>query len=118
MNPAGLRPLLALATAAAALVGTVVPANMVRYIYSIKTNNQVVGLNQLEIGYSTAVLMPAYVGLDFIGHATQYEVWSNPDSLTEKSAPIYKIPAGNQIYLDTDVGNCYVLFAYEDVDLA
>lgn len=117
MNPAGLRPLLATAVAAGGVHGTVVPANMVRKIYSIKTNNQVAGLNQLEVGYTTAALLPAFVGLDTIGMATQYEIWSNPDSLTDDSAPIYKIPAGTQLYLGTDIGDCICTFAYIDEEI-
>jgi len=99
-------------TAAGVSFGSAVPANMRRYIYKIKTANQFAGPNQLQIGHRTGVGVP--VVLDRIEHATQYEMWNDPDELEEDSAPIYIIPAGATPYGITNNGNCLCYILYED----
>lgn len=113
----GLQSQLGLATAGGAAIGTVVPANMRRYIYKIKTANQVVGPNQLVLWYTPdagVTLLPAG-GLDYIEHAVQYGMWNDPDELKEDALPIYIIPAGNQLW-GVGTGNCYVYILYEDAE--
>jgi len=98
-------------TAAGVTFGTVVATNMRRYIYKIKTANQFAGANQLQFGYDTAGVPTV---MDYIEHATQYEMWNDPDELREDALPIYIIPAGGQPYGITDNGNCIVYILYED----
>jgi len=93
--------------------GSVVPANMRRYIYKIKTVNLFAGLNLLTFGHQTAPA--AGVPLDYIGHATQYEMWNDPDEIREDALPIYILPAGSQAWgLASAAGNIYVYIEYED----
>ena len=95
--------------------GSHVPANMRRYIYKIKTANQFAGPNQLSFGHQTAA--PAEVILDYIEHATQYEMWNDPDDLSEDALPIYIIPAGSQPWgLASAAGDIYVYIEYEDAE--
>lgn len=101
-------------TNAGVAFGSEVPANMRRYIYKIKTANQFAGANQLSFGHQTDV--PAEVILDYIEHATQYEMWNDPDDLKEDALPIYIIPGGSQPYGITDNGDCYVYIEYEDAE--
>lgn len=95
------------------VVGTEVASNMRRYIYKIKTNNQYAGANQLRLGYSDDEGETATT-LDYIDHATEHEMWNDPDELKEDALPIYIIPSGNKIFGVTDNGDCYVYFLYED----
>lgn len=93
--------------------GTTVPTNMRRYIYKIKTVNRFAGLNLLSFGHKTGAA--AAVILDHIGHATEYEMWNDPDEVKEDSAPIYILPAGSKAYgICSAAGNIYVYILYED----
>jgi len=93
--------------------GTVVPANMRRYIYKIKTANQFAGANQLQFGHITAPA--AGVILDYIEHAVQYDMWNDPDELKEDALPIYILPAGSRPWgLASAAGNIFTLIVYED----
>lgn len=107
----------ATATTGDNVFGTAVPANMRRYIYKIKTNNRYAGANQLEIGYSHDS-GSNHTTLDYIDHATQYEMWNDPDELKEDALPIYIIPYhadGNKLFLTTDNGDSVEVFIeYED----
>jgi len=109
----GLQTQQATATTGDAVFGTEVPSNMRRYIYKVKTDNQFAGANQLEIGYSDDD-GATHTTLDYIDHATQYEMWCDPDTLKEDALPIYIIPAGNKLFLTTDNGNVECYFVYED----
>lgn len=100
------------ATAVAALAGTVVPANMRRYIYKIKTVNQFAGANRLQISYGTLLVVTA--AIDYVDHATQYETWVDPDELKDDSAPLYILEAGTYLWLGTNNGNCQVTVWYID----
>jgi len=112
MDKRALQPLLVTAGIATGVIGTLVPANMRRYIYRIKTNNQFAGANQLRLGYSPLVV--AITDLDYIDHVLQHDMWLDPEVLLDDAAPIYIVPAGNYIYVITDAGDCYVHFLYED----
>jgi len=102
-------------TNAGVAFGTHVPANMRRYIYKIKTANQFAGPNQLQFGHQTAA--PANVVLDYIEHAVQYDMWNDPDELTEDSLPIYIIPAGSQPWgIASAAGDIMVYIVYEDAE--
>lgn len=101
------------ATTANGVIGTEVASNMRRYIYKIKTANQYAGANQLTLGYSDDE-GTTHTTLDYIEHATQYEMWNDPDVLPEDALPIYIIPAGNKIYVITDNGDVECYFEYED----
>jgi len=93
--------------------GTVVPANMRRYIYKIKTVNQFNGANQLQFGHQTAPA--AGVIVDYIDHVLIHDMWNDPDELKEDSLPIYIIPAGSQLWgLASAAGDIYVYIEYED----
>jgi len=111
----GLQSVLGTVTAAGVAFGTVVPTNMRRYIYKIKTVNQVAGANQLDFGY-TSDGGATHTTLDYIGHATQYEMWNDPDEPKEDALPIYIVPAGNQFYGAGSAGNVYVYLLYEDAE--
>ncbi len=111
----GLQPLQATAPLAGGVFGTTVPTNMRRYIYKIKTANQFAGPNQLNLGHSDDA-GATHTDLDYIEHAVQYEMWNDPDELKEDSAPLYFIPAGSQIYLETDAGDIECYFLYEDAE--
>jgi len=113
INKRGLQTQQATATTGDAVFGTEVPSNMRRYIYKIKTSNQFAGANQLEIGYSDDD-GATHTTLDYIDHATQYEMWCDPDNPTENSLPLYIIPADNKLFLTTDNGNVEVYIEYED----
>lgn len=93
--------------------GSAVPTNMRRYIYKIKTANQFAGPNQLRFGHQTAPA--AAVILDYIEHATQYEMWNDPDELKEDALPLYILPAGSRLYgIASAAGNIYCYILYED----
>jgi len=107
--------------AAGNVIGTFVPANMRRYIYKLKVNNEVVGPNVLTLGYSAdngVTLLPVGppVGLDRIPFQVADGIWNDPDELTEDALPIYIIPAGNQISGITDNGVVRVYALYEDAE--
>jgi len=92
--------------------GSVVPANMRRYIYKIKTANQFAGANQLQFGHSIAGVGTI---LDYIEHAVQYDMWNDPDELREDALPIYILPAGTQPWgLASAAGNIMVYILYAD----
>lgn len=113
MDKRGLQSVLGTITNAGVAFGTHVPTNMRRYIYKIKTANQFAGANQLQFGHQTA--LPANVILDYIEHAVQYEMWNDPDELTEDSMPIYIVPAGSQLYgIASAAGDIMVYVLYED----
>lgn len=101
------------ATTAGGVIGTEVADNMRRYIYKFKTANQFAGANQLTVGISDDDGSTSTT-LDYIEHATQYEMWNDPDDLKEDALPIYIIPAGYKLYVITDNGNVEVFFEYED----
>lgn len=101
-------------TTISTVFGSVVQANMKRYIYKVKTVNRQVGANEIDFGHAVAAALPAYTTLDYFDHATQYEVYNDPDELTEDALPIYIIPAGNQIYAQSDNGPAYLYIEYED----
>jgi hypothetical protein len=101
------------ATTAGGVIGTEVASNMRRYIYKIKTANQYAGANQLTLGYSDDDGVSSTT-LDYIEHATQYEMWNDPDVLKEDALPIYIVPAGNKLYAITDNGNVELYYEYED----
>ena len=109
----GLQSLQDTATTAGGVIGTEVPDNMRRYIYKLKMANQFAGANQLELGYSDDN-GATHTTLDYIEHATQYEMWNDPDVLPEDALPIYIIPAGSKIYVITDNGDVECYFEYED----
>ena len=113
MDKRGLNSVVGTITDAGVAFGTVVPANMRRYIYKIKTANQFAGPNQLQFGYKPT---GAAVILDYIEHANQYDMWNDPDEVKEDSAPIYILPAGSQPYgIGSAVGGTiYVFILYED----
>jgi len=111
----GLNSVLGVITNAGVAFGSHVPANMRRYVYKIKTANQFAGPNQLQFGHQTAV--PANVILDWIEHATQYEMWNDPEELKGDSLPLYIIPAGSQPYgIASAAGNIMVYLVYEDAE--
>lgn len=116
VNKRGLQYQLGMATAAGAAIGTVVRPNMRRYIYRIKTVNQVVGLNQLQLIRTPDAGVTITDIIDYIGHTTQYEMWCDPDELKEDALPIYIIPAGNGLWGIGSTGNCYVYILYEDAE--
>ena len=90
-----------------------VAVNMHRYIYKIHTANQFNGPNQLQFGHITAPA--AAVILDFIEHANLYDMWNDPDEITEHSLPIYILPAGSSPYgIASAAGNIEVYILYED----
>jgi len=102
--------------AAGNVIGTVVPANMRRYIYKLKVNNEFAGANELTLGYSAdngVTLLPVG-GLDRIPFQVVGGIWNDPDELSENALPIYIIPAGNQISGLTDNGIVRVYVLYED----
>jgi len=110
----GLQPYLGTVTNAGLVFGTEVPSNMRRYIYKIKTNNQFAGANQLDFGYSEDE-GASHTTLDYIDHATEHEMWNDPDELKEDALPIYIIPSGNKMYGKAgSAGNIYVYVLYED----
>ena len=109
----GLQTQQATATTGDAVFGTEVESNMRRYIYKIKTANQYAGANQMEVGYSDDD-GATHTTLDYIEHATQYEMWNDPDELREDALPIYIIPAENKLFLTTNNGNVEVHLEYED----
>lgn len=117
INKRGLQTQQATATTGDAVFGTAVPSNTRRYIYKIKTVNTYAGANQLEIGYSHDD-GETHDTLDYINHATEHEMWNDPDNLTEDSLPIYIIPYhadGNKLYLTTNNGDSVeVYIEYED----
>lgn len=109
----GLQSVLGTVTNAGVAFGSHVLPNMRRYVYRIKTANQFAGANQLQFGHQTAV--PANVILDYIEHAVQYDMWVDPEVITEDSLPIYIIPAGSQFYgIASAAGNIMVYLEYED----
>jgi len=109
----GLQTLQGTATTVAGVLGEEVESNMRRYIYKLKTANQHAGANQLTLGYSDDD-GASFTLLDYIEHATQYEMWNDPDVLKEDALPIYIIPAGYKIYVITDNGDVECYFEYED----
>jgi hypothetical protein len=98
---------------AGAVLGTAVGANMRRYIYRVKTNNQFAGANQLRLAYTNDGGMTLY-NLDYIDHALQHDMWLDPEELHEDSMPIYIVPGGYSLWIVTDNGNCYIQTEYED----
>lgn len=105
----------AAAGAAALMAGsTVAPANMRRYIYRIKTVNEFAGANTLTLNRGSATVVGALI--DEIAHATQYEMWTDPDDLKEDSAPLYILEAAEGLWLSTDAGNCQVTIWYLDAE--
>lgn len=99
--------------AAGNVIGSVVPANMRRYIYKLKVNNEVVGPNELVFGHSVDNGV-TLIELDRIPFQVVGGIWNDPDELTDDALPIYIIPAGAQISGLTDNGIVRVYALYED----
>jgi len=113
MNKQSLRTAVVVANNAAyQSLGTAIPANMRRYVYRIKTVNQIAGLNELTLARGPAA---AEVPIDYIAAVTQNEVYIDPDELKEDSAPIYIFEAADtNIRVITDNGNMRVFIIYAD----
>lgn len=109
-----LNSVLCAVTTISTVFGSVVPTNMRRYIYKIKTVNQQAGDNEIDFGHAVAALLPAHTTLDYIDHATEHEMWNDPDELKENAVPIYIIPAANQIYAQSNNGDAWLYILYED----
>jgi len=97
----------AMCTAAGVDIGSAVPTNYRRYIYSIKTENEFAGANTLQVRRNGTVI-------DRIAHSTQYEMWKDPDEVKEDGLPIYILGPGEQLSGITDNGNCWVRIQYVD----
>lgn len=105
----------AAAGAAALMAGsTVASANMRRYIYRIKTVNEIVGDNTLTLNRGSATVVGALI--DEIAHAIQFDMWTDPDVLLENAAPLYILEAAEGLWLSTDNGNCQVTIWYLDAE--
>lgn len=93
-------------------LGTAIPANMRRYVYRIKTVNQLAGLNELILARGPAA---AEVPIDYLPAATENEVYIDPDQLKEDSSPIYIFEAVDaNIRVMTDNGNMRVFIIFAD----
>ncbi|MFH0808954.1 MAG: hypothetical protein V2A77_00565 [Pseudomonadota bacterium] len=91
-----------------AALGTAVPANMRRSIYSLHTQTAV-ALNTLSIR-----LAAAGVAIDTLYHALAGDEQRQPSVLLDNSEPLYVVEAAAQAQVQTDVGNCLVRVQYED----
>jgi len=89
-------------------IGTAVPANHRRYVYSIKTENQFAGPNDLTLSVGA-------VNLDVISHLALGDMREDPEVLLENSLPIYIIEAAGQLVGTTSAaGNCFVRILFVD----
>jgi hypothetical protein len=118
MNRDELRTQTGQVTTADANFGSVVPANMRRYIYGIKVVNEYAGANLLTLGKredgagSTTVV-------DYWHAATQYESLVHPDELKEDALPLYAVEGkgstgDSYVRAVTDLGNAYLTIWYVD----
>lgn len=78
------------AVGADATIGTLIPQNMVRFIYRIKFINNGVGANQLVLGKRENGA-GATTDIDTVQAAVANEMIFDPDELEEDAVPLYKI---------------------------
>jgi len=105
---AGLFPAVAtVAIAPGTNIGTVVPANHRRFIYSIKTWNAFAGANDV-------VLTRNGTDVDTLHHIAGGDMVVMPDDPREDSLPIYILDAGEQLLGVSSAGNCFVRIIFED----
>lgn len=106
-----LRSELTLTTVVAALagtnIGTAVPAHHRRYVYSIKTENQFAGINDLTISVGA-------VNFDVISHLALGDMREDPEVLLENSLPLYILEAAEQLVGTPSGGNCFVRILFVD----
>ena len=107
VDKSDLIPATATCTTGGVTIGSTVGSNMRRYIYSIKTENEYTGPNTLTLTRDAT-------NVDKIAHATQYEMWRDPEALHEDSLPIYIMEAGEDLTGTTDNGDCFVQILYVD----
>ena len=103
----GLKAAYATVTTAGVNIGSEVPTDFRRYVYSIKTANLYAGANSLQVRRNATTI-------DRIKHATRYEMWKEPEDPKEDSLPMYVLTAGEQLSGITDNGDCWVRVLYVD----
>jgi len=76
--------------------GLAIPQNMRRFVYRVKFINTFAGVNQLVIGKRENGAAATTI-VDYVQAAVVNEMNTDPDNLTEDSAPLYIIegPPGN-----------------------
>ncbi len=93
-------------------LGSQIPSNMRRYVYRIKATNQFNGANKLTLARGPA---GSEAAVDYIQAAVQYDIWNDPDEVTEQAAPIYIFEAEDEyIRVITNAGDCNVFIIYTD----
>lgn len=107
-----LRTAVGQATAAGALIGTVVVANMRRYIYRMHVFNESNALNTLEIALAAGGAPIAYYYFALVGDI----LWVPEDDITEDSQPLFEVAGGAQFEATTIVAasTMRVTIWYED----
>jgi len=107
---AGLTPAVAtVAVAPGTNIGTAVPANHRRYIYSIKTFNAFAGANDLVLTRTGPI------DVDTLSHLAGGDMVMIPDDLREDSLPIYILDPADQLLGVASAGNCFVRILFVDV---
>jgi len=88
-------------------IGTAVPANHHRYVYSIKTENQFAGPNDLTMSIAAG-------NLDVISHLAAGDMREDPEVLLENSLPLYILEAADQLVGTPSAGDCFVRISFVD----
>lgn len=107
MNRDELKVVTSAVTAADATVGSVVPANMRRFIYRVKFVNTFAGPNLLTIGKRENGAGATTV-IDRVQTAVLDQMETDPDALFEDSAPLYTIEGPASSAAITPVGTSIV----------
>jgi len=102
-----LTPTTAVAALGGTNIGTAVPADHRRYVYSIKTENQFAGPNVLTLSVGA-------VNVDVIFHLALGDMREDPEVLLENSLPIYILEAAEQLVGTPDAGDCFVKILFVD----
>ena len=95
---------------------TAVLANMVRYIWYIEGYNSHAGAQLLTVGWSDDAGVSNTTCRE-IYYAAQHDIHWRPgyeDAVKLNAGPVYKIPAGAQLYLQTSAGTMAVNVVYSD----
>ncbi|MBA7673018.1 hypothetical protein ES703_81206 [subsurface metagenome] len=91
-------------------IGTVVEANMRRYIYRVKVQEDSSNVNRVDL---LKQIPPAEAVIVDRFRLTSHETYIDPQQLTEDALPLYILEAGCHMRA-VGVGDASILLEYED----
>ncbi|MBA7618714.1 hypothetical protein ES703_26045 [subsurface metagenome] len=94
-------------------IGTVVPANLRRYIYRVKVQEDSGNVNRVDLKKYIPPAEPETAELVDEFRLTSHETYIDPKQLTEDALPLYILEGGSQMRA-VGVADASILLEYED----